>query len=49
VFTYVIAEDRRMTRSVGMPACPQGWTSPLLRRNEQHQSLPMLGRPEASV
>jgi hypothetical protein len=48
VFVYVIAEDRRVKRSVGMPACPQGWTSTLLRGNEQHYNLPTLGRPEAS-
>jgi hypothetical protein len=49
MFAFAIAEDRRLKRPVCMPACPQGWTATLLRRDLQHQSLPMLRRPEASV
>ena len=49
MFAYAIAESRRAKRFVGMLACPQSWTGTSLRRNEQHQSLPMLGLPEAFV
>lgn len=49
MFGYTGTEDRRGMRSVGIPACPQSGTSTLFRRDEQHQNLPGLLRPEASV
>jgi hypothetical protein len=49
VFGYAIAEGRRAKRFAGMPACTQSWTTTLLQRKEQHESLPTLGRPAAPV
>jgi hypothetical protein len=49
VFGYAIAEGRRAKCFAGMPPCAQSWTTTLLQRNEQHESLPTLGRPAAPV